>query len=391
MNRSFASDANILIASDITSDAKLIKNLLDAEFDNVFVSPDPDKAVADFDHHLPDVLVLAFKGLEKSERHCLKLHRHGSAAFSHPHRTIVLCSQEEIQRAYKLCRENIFDDYVLFWPMTNDAPRLHMALTLALREMRMCVTNSPTTAEFATEARRLSTLENLLNQQLTCGEEHIESIRRAIAQAALVASAAFDTFSQRLARNELSSALEIKNADGLQKEIGHLKHEAIEVPGNALMDSVKPLKQWAGELREATAPYLQFINALNTMATSIQPMLLVVDDDQFQNNILNEILKKANYQVQFATNGTEALNVLRKMRPDLILMDVVMPGVNGIEVVRQIKSMERFADIPVLMLTGKSERTIIMESLKAGACDIIVKPFVRDALLAKLKHTLKQI
>ena len=390
MNKSFTSDAKILIASDITSDAKLVKRLLDSEFDNVFVSPDPDKAVVDFDQHRPDVLVLAFKELGKSERHCLKLYRHGNTANFHPHRTIVLCNQEEILRAYKLCREDIFDDYVLFWPMTKDAPRLPMAVFLALREMSMCKANSPTTAEFATEARRLSTLGNLLNQQLTLGEEYVESIGRAVAQADLVASAAFNDFSQRLARNELPNVLEIKNADGFQKEVGHLKHEAIEVPGNALMNSVKPLKQWAGGLRESTAPHLQSINALNTMATSIPSMLLVVDDDEFQHNILNEILKKENYQVQFATNGIEALNVLRKTRPELILMDVVMPGVNGIEVVKKIKSMERFADIPILMLTGKSERTVIMESLKAGACDIIVKPFVRDALLAKLNHTLKK-
>lgn len=391
MNRSFTSDANILIASDITGDATLVKKLLDAEFDKVFVSPDPDHAVADFDHHRPDVLVLAFKGLEKSERHCLKLYRHGNTARFHPHRTVVLCNQEEIQRAYKLCCEDIFDDYVPFWPMTNDAPRLPMSVYLALREMRMLATNAPTAAEFATEARRLSTLGSLLNQQLTRGEEHVESIGRAVAQADSVASAAFDTFSQRLARNELPSVLEIKNADGLQKEIGYLKREAIEVPGNTLMDSVKPLKQWAGELRVATAPHLQSIHALNTMATSIQSMLLVVDDDQFQHKILSAIFKEENYQVQFATNGTEALSVLRKMRPDLILMDIVMPGVSGIEMVRQIKAIERFADIPILMMTGKSERQIIMESLKAGACDIVVKPFVRDTLLAKVNHALRKI
>lgn len=96
MNRSFTGDANILIASDITGDATLVKKPLDTEFDKVFVSADPDHAVPDFDHHRPDVLVLAFKGLEKSERHCLKLYPHGNTAFFHPHRTVVLCNQKEV-------------------------------------------------------------------------------------------------------------------------------------------------------------------------------------------------------------------------------------------------------------------------------------------------------
>ena len=127
MNRRLPADTGILVASDKTEDAALVKKLLDTEFGKVCTSTDPDQTAADFDRNRPDVLVLAFDSIEKSERHNLGLYRHSATIHVQPHRTIVLCGKEEVQRAFRLCREGIFDDYVLFWPMTHDAPRLPMS------------------------------------------------------------------------------------------------------------------------------------------------------------------------------------------------------------------------------------------------------------------------
>jgi CheY-like chemotaxis protein len=91
----------------------------------------------------------------------------------------------------------------------------------------------------------------------------------------------------------------------------------------------------------------------------------------------------------FAAGGVEALSILRKTRPDLILMDIMMPDMDGREVLRQMKTVPRLANIPVIMITGKGEKSIVTESLKAGATDFMVKPFVRDTLLGKIVKVLR--
>ena len=90
------SAATILIATDSTSDAVLVKHILDAEFGKVFTT-NPDKTVDDFDRQRPDVLVLAFNALEKSEHYYLKIFRLSAAAHLHPHRTVILCNSDELR------------------------------------------------------------------------------------------------------------------------------------------------------------------------------------------------------------------------------------------------------------------------------------------------------
>jgi len=90
----------ILIATDNAEDAKVVKQQLSNEYENVFVSTSPDLAVQDFESHRPDVLVLAFNGLEKAERYYLGLYRLSSVVHIHPHRTVILCNKDEIKRVY---------------------------------------------------------------------------------------------------------------------------------------------------------------------------------------------------------------------------------------------------------------------------------------------------
>lgn len=389
MNCSQATTASILITSDSISDATLIKKLLVADFDKIFTSTDPDQAVADFDRYHPNVLILAFNALEKSQRYYLGLYRRGSTVYLHPHRTVALCGKDEVKHAYKLCREGIFDDYIQFWPMCTDAFRLPMSVQLALRELTtVSNNNNPTAEEFAAQARRLVSLDGMFAEQMTQGDIHIDSLDRAVDKSNEYASTALNAFSQRLVGNEIPEAAEVKNIDKFQQEMKRLKHEAIETPLKDLAGSVQPLKQWNSEFREASSPHLESVRALNILAESVQPTLLVVDDDELQHTIIGSALKDENYHLLFATKGMEALNILRKVRPALILMDVQMPGVDGVEVVRQIKAAPRFDAVPILMVTGKSEKNIIMECLKAGANDFIVKPFTRDTLLGKIKQAL---
>ena len=142
------------------------------------------------------------------------------------------------------------------------------------------------------------------------------------------------------------------------------------------------------EFKKECAPHIESARALSAMADSILPTVLVVDDDDFERKIMSELLATENYRLVFAAGGVEALNILRKMQPELILMDIMMPDLNGIETTRRLKTMPQFANVPVIMVTGKSEGAAVRDSMKVGATDFVVKPCDRDMLMAKVVRAL---
>jgi twitching motility two-component system response regulator PilH len=113
--------------------------------------------------------------------------------------------------------------------------------------------------------------------------------------------------------------------------------------------------------------------------------ILVVDDSKTELHHLSEILGKRGYTVRTAENGEEALRRLAEDKPDLILMDVVMPGQNGFQLTRSITRDPRFADVPVIMCTSKNQETDKVWGMRQGARDYIVKPVNGDELIAKIR------
>ena len=113
--------------------------------------------------------------------------------------------------------------------------------------------------------------------------------------------------------------------------------------------------------------------------------ILVVDDSRTVLYHLSELLGKRGYAVRTALNGDEAMRRLSEDKPDLILMDVVMPGRNGFQLTRSITRDPRFAGVPVIMCTSKNQETDKVWGLRQGARDYIVKPVNGEELLAKIK------
>jgi twitching motility two-component system response regulator PilH len=113
--------------------------------------------------------------------------------------------------------------------------------------------------------------------------------------------------------------------------------------------------------------------------------ILIVDDSKTELFHLSDILGKRGYTVRTAENGEEAMRRLEEDKPDLILMDVVMPGQNGFQLTRSITRDPRFAGVPVIMCTSKNQETDKVWGMRQGARDYIVKPVNADELIAKIK------
>jgi len=118
--------------------------------------------------------------------------------------------------------------------------------------------------------------------------------------------------------------------------------------------------------------------------------ILVVDDEEDILELIRYNLEKDGYQVLTAQSGETALETVKSEIPDLVLLDLMLPGVDGIEVCRQINSNSATRHIPVVMLTAKSEEMDVVIGLEIGADDYITKPFSPRVLLARVKAMLRR-
>jgi diguanylate cyclase (GGDEF)-like protein len=119
------------------------------------------------------------------------------------------------------------------------------------------------------------------------------------------------------------------------------------------------------------------------------PLVLIVDDIAKNLQVLGTILSKEKYKIAAANNGEQAISIANNTLPDLILLDIMMPGINGYEVCARLKKDPKTKDIPIIFLTAKIELEDIIKGFKAGAVDYITKPFNSVELLARTKTHLE--
>jgi DNA-binding response OmpR family regulator len=360
--------APILVASDSVADAELVASILTDEFHNVLLSVKPETAVEEFEHHRPVVLVLAFDTLEAAERYRFELNQRSALAHEVPHRTLVLCNRHELWQTYELCKNERFDDYVLFWPITNDAPRLRMAVHQAMRRLKERTLAPVTAGELASQVRALASLE--------------QDLMESIAQ---------------IGRNLEHVGATVKQAEQTMSDLGAVtaSAEAARVPTDGFAETMRTistavagLQQRASEVERYLATQLQPVRKVLQLSEQIRSTILVVEDDEFQQKLIGKLLAGQNVVVQFASTASEAMALMWQRRPNVVLMDVGLPDISGVELTRRIRRIANFSEVQIVMITGHSERQIVVESLQAGATDFLVKPLDRARLLDKLRNFL---
>src|SRR5260221_1062287 len=125
------------------------------------------------------------------------------------------------------------------------------------------------------------------------------------------------------------------------------------------------------------------------MNNSAQGKLLVVDDNEMNRDMLSRRLKREGYTVLVAEDGQQALDLIKSQKFDLILLDIMMPGLSGFDMLPMIRETHSLADLPIIMATAKDESVDIVEGLKLGANDYVTKPIDFPVLLARLQIHLK--
>jgi len=132
--------------------------------------------------------------------------------------------------------------------------------------------------------------------------------------------------------------------------------------------------------RLSTVPFAGTREGMSDQETRI----LVCDDDELLLELLQHRLSSKGYSVELARDGREALEKIRADPPDAIVLDAMMPLVDGYEVLRQFRAMDGMAEVPVIFLTARKQEQDIVEALSLGASDYLAKPFIPEELVARL-------
>ncbi len=119
--------------------------------------------------------------------------------------------------------------------------------------------------------------------------------------------------------------------------------------------------------------------------------ILVVEDDEDIQELLTYNLQGAGYGVTLCGDGYQALEAVRKRIPDLVILDLMMPGISGFDVCRELRRDERTASVPIIMLTARGDEVDRIVGLELGADDYVVKPFSPRELLLRIKAVLKRL
>lgn len=128
----------------------------------------------------------------------------------------------------------------------------------------------------------------------------------------------------------------------------------------------------------------------STPAAAARPTILIAEDTSNVRRILVHILEQAGYQTVQAKDGSEALMLLGMQRFDLVLLDIMMPGKDGYAVCQELRAQSKTRSLPVVMVTARGSKEAVLQAVRSGADDYIVKPFTKEVLLGKVEKVLQR-
>lgn len=342
-------DPRILVAADTEHLAMPVARRLADRFAAVRVSTNSADIVSDFEACGPNVIVLAFDTLDGAKRCCDRLYGESALVHATAHKSIVLCGPDDVRRVYDACKEGTFDDYVVFWPAKNNGPHLALAIDHALHLLSSAVPHTPGAGRLAAYARHLASLEPALAQQARAFAAQVDRT------------------------HTVAAAMPSVSGDALRRHVDRLG------------ESVDALCRAAQALASALGPQLRAAQTMNALAGQVRANVLAIDDDGLQRCTLERLLAGTRVDLTCAASGAQAFRAIRTRCPDLVLVDVDLPDVSGMELTRRLKSVQPLSRIPIIMVAGESRRTVVLESVRAGAADFMVKPFCRSTLIDKLE------
>jgi CheY-like chemotaxis protein len=347
-----AGSAPLLAVGDVHDDLTPLVDRLRAIVAPFDATTDEAQALRRLERQEPLVLGLAYSRLELALMFYLRALKKLSGDRTDLLQTIVFCDRTEAHKAFDLCRDGVIDDYLVTRPI-YDSWQLALAIKHARDRLRIKRWMLDVTA-IPPERKGIAQCVADLEAAVSARAPRDERLQRAMVGV-------------RLAVDALTTHLEEGTRLVEQARLTHA-----DASGRSLATPSSP----------PPAPA--------TLAPSRvkSPVVLVIDDDEFTRHFVARTLESGGYTAVAAEDGPRGLAALAAGPVDLVLMDIEMPGLSGIETTKRLRERWPPEKLPVIMLTGHGERESVIGAIDAGASDFIVKPCSRTALLAKVADRL---
>lgn len=348
-----AKTITILVAGDVQYDIEETVRLATHPQHQIHQAKDNEYACTLFEKHQPQILILCFSRFELSEQFYINLLLSSDKAIEQVHQTIIMCDGKESKNAYELTQKGIIDDYVIYKPLF-DVNRLRFVIQ-RLQERSLFLD-----------------MQRVLLQRI---EAIIESYEQ-VAPPPPVEQIKEVIGSHRKKLHEINIRQKLSEYQIKQHQQSIEVTPAKETPAKLDDDT------WLANLKSKSSDSHEEKAEPESYGDS--PTILIVEDEPINSQTMKLILSQDGYQTLKAENGLEAIRIAREKLPDLILMDIKMPKMNGLKAVCSLKEKAETAHIPIIMLSAHSENAVVRECLKQGACDYIIKPAEKNILLERI-------
>ncbi|MBI3903853.1 MAG: response regulator [Nitrosomonadales bacterium] len=375
-------NSGILIVTDLPEEGVAIRKLLTPDMGEYWCADTDGDGVRLFAEKRPRVLILSFEEIGKAELFYLGLHRQCPQIQDIPHRSLLFCTNKEAEAAFHLCMKGIVDDYMVNRPL-YDLFRLRLSIHQALDISVLKQQSNGLRRRLADVGDDLRHLDEHMGKTLATGKELRQETLHAFREFTSRMTSDLAQFEERLLESGLDNAVKVLDHTALQQQLDQLPHKNMEVEKLHVEKKMQDAEAWA---KKADKGFRQQVEPLRkTEFPPARPEVMVVDDENVYRELIIDVLGESDFRVSGAESGQAALTGLKNRQPDIILLDFQMPGLNGLETLRRIQADPKLNSIPIIMLTGDSEKTLVRECIMAGAVDFIVKPSNRATLIAKIR------
>ncbi|WP_426369026.1 response regulator [Pseudocolwellia sp. HL-MZ7] len=393
---------------DTAGAANILANHID-EYRTIFL----DENTTEYIHQTaPAVILFALSSIEK----CVEYYKFlvEESELEHIHYSVLLCNNKESSLAFRCCMKGLFDNYFVFQPL-YERLRLLMIVQSGLTETQA-------DSKIQTDSEELSEkideeLSALIDEGSKCKQNLLKKISQSREDISKVPTS--DLIKDI---NDLDSPQELLNSIN-QDHVHPLLHLLEKDIRSSLDNIITQLLSQQGSIKEALPVKKQKSKGLITHVPSIKKRnndlettsndliddelineklaenpkvppednntlphsILVVEDNKLYRDMISNVLTKENYQVDEAEDGLCALNKIKENRYDLILMDLFMPNLDGLNATKKIRQLSKGIDTPVIALTGNKNKELVKKWANYGLKGYIIKPSTKAEILSVVK------
>lgn len=366
----------ILLIADNKADAQDISYLLETIDIEIFIALDNESTVQSFDKHLPHLLICAREHIRDNEHLYLDLYRNSENIHASYHQTIVLCKLSDSKKAYDLCRRGIFTDYVVDKPR-HDIFRLRLCIEIMMDNFARSHEQHKLGQEYRGAGNEAKSLANSVKKLRVQGQK--------LSDNSLVKMQHLNEWVLLETQRVISSLDSGVESSALDKSFSDKIQGILKNVGQEMIEEVNILNK---ALDGVSAKYIDTLDQLIDAVKDIPITILIIDDNKAFAELISEILSEGGYRTLCSNDAKHGINLAVQQLPDLILLDISMPGMDGLQATHLLKSNPHIKDIPIIILSAKNDRDVVMKLKAAGATGFISKPTKASVILDKIAKTL---